>query len=116
MFVTAVVLSVVLGCGAALSGLVKLRRDPRVVEGMSALGVPLGWFPFLGTAEVAGGAGLLVGLAVAPLGIAAATGLILYFVGAEVTHLRVGDIAGAVRPLPMLVLSVGALVARMLST
>jgi hypothetical protein len=53
---------------------------------------------------------------VAPLGIAAATGLILYFVGAEVTHLRVGDIAGAVRPLPMLVLSVGALVARMLST
>jgi uncharacterized membrane protein YphA (DoxX/SURF4 family) len=115
MFVAAVVLSVVLGCMAALSGVMKLRGAPKVVEPISALGVPLGWFPFLGIAEVAGAVGLLVGLAVAPLGIAAAIGLILYFAGAELTHLRAGDIAGMARPLPLLVLSVGALVARILS-
>lgn len=115
MFVTTMALSAVLGCGAALSGLMKLRRDARVLEPISALGVPLDWFPFLGAAEVAGGVGVVVGLGVAPLGIAAATGLTLYFIGAEATHLRVGDIAGAVRPLPMLVLSVAALVARTLS-
>jgi hypothetical protein len=43
----------------------------------------------LGTLKLAGAAGLLVGLVGPPaIGIAAATGLVLYFIGAVIAHLR----------------------------
>jgi hypothetical protein len=46
----------------------------------------------LGTLKAAGALGLLVGLIGVPLiGTAAAVGLILFFVGAIITHLRVRD-------------------------
>jgi hypothetical protein len=115
MFVIAMVLSIVLGCVTALSGVMKLRGEPRVVEPIVALGVPRSWFPLLGAALLAGAAGVLIGIAVGPLGVAAAAGLTTYFVGAELAHLRAGDTAGAVRPLPLLVLSVAVLVTRALS-
>ncbi|MFF1464292.1 DoxX family protein [Streptomyces sp. NPDC058330] len=51
--------------------------------------------PFLGIAQAAGAGGLVVGLWWGPLGIAAAVGLALYFIGAVTTHLRVGDYKGA---------------------
>jgi hypothetical protein len=45
----------------------------------------------LGALKLAGAAGLLVGLAGLPaIGIAAATGLVLYFIGAVIAHLRAG--------------------------
>ncbi len=47
--------------------------------------------PVLAALEIAGALGLLVGLAWAPLGIAAAIGVVLYFVGAVIAHLRVKD-------------------------
>lgn len=45
----------------------------------------------LGVLEVAGAAGLITGLFWWPLGVAAATGVTLYFVGAVISHLRVRD-------------------------
>jgi hypothetical protein len=51
--------------------------------------VPRSWLPMLGTLKLAGAAGLLVGLVGPPaIGIAAATGLVLYFIGAVIAHLR----------------------------
>ncbi|MFI5657614.1 DoxX family protein [Streptomyces sp. NPDC051684] len=55
------------------------------------LGVPYAWIPWLGTALGAGALGLVAGFVVPALGIAAASGLVLYFVGALGAHLRVGD-------------------------
>ncbi len=49
------------------------------------------WLPLLAVAELAGAVGLLVGLKVAPLGIAAGVGLALYFVGAVAAHVRAED-------------------------
>ncbi|MDP9793521.1 hypothetical protein J2S43_002033 [Catenuloplanes nepalensis] len=49
------------------------------------------WMPILGALLAAGTLGLLAGFAVPSLGIAAATGLVLYFAGALVAHLRVGS-------------------------
>ncbi|WP_020549849.1 DoxX family protein [Embleya scabrispora] len=49
---------------------------------LRTLGVPDGWFPGPASAKAAGALGLLAGLAVPGLGVAAAIGLILYFVGA----------------------------------
>jgi hypothetical protein len=58
--------------------------------------VPRSWVPRLGVALAAGSLGLLAGFAVPWLGTLAAAGLVLYFVGALVAHLRVGsrDLAG----------------------
>ncbi|KOU69598.1 hypothetical protein ADK61_37405 [Streptomyces sp. XY66] len=43
------------------------------------------------TLKAAGAVGLVAGLWVTPLGVAAAVGVTLYFVGAVVSHLRVKD-------------------------
>ncbi|MEV4761494.1 DoxX family protein [Micromonospora chokoriensis] len=53
--------------------------------------VPHSWLPRLGAALAAGSVGLLAGFAVPLLGTLAAAGLVLYFIGALVAHLRVGS-------------------------
>ena len=52
----------------------------------------------IGLLEVAGAAGVLIGLTLHPLGSAAAAGLMLLSVGAIATHLRAGDKAAAAVP------------------
>ncbi|MFI6423158.1 DoxX family protein [Streptomyces sp. NPDC050842] len=55
------------------------------------LGVPHSWMRPLGTLLGAGALGLLAGFAVPVLGVLAAAGLVLYFIGALWAHLRVRD-------------------------
>jgi hypothetical protein len=55
---------------------------------MSRYGVPHGWISFLGVAKAAGAVGLLIGIAVPALGLLAAGGLVLYYVGAVITVVR----------------------------
>ncbi len=64
-----------------------------VLANSAEVGVPRSWLPALGAAKLAGALGLVAGLLApprfgAPLGLAAAAGLVLFFVGALVTHLR----------------------------
>lgn len=63
-------------------------RAKWVVEPMADYSVPLAWLPWLGAAKAAGAAGLLVGLAVPAIGVAAGICLALYFAGAVVTVIR----------------------------
>lgn len=91
MFVATVIVSVVLALVVVGSAAGKLTRQPRVVDMLATLEVPGAWLPRLAAAEIAGGVGLLVGLAVPAIGIAAAVGLVAYFVGAVITHLRARD-------------------------
>jgi len=65
----------------------------------------------LATAELAGGIGLLVGLAVPAIGIAAAVGVVAYFVGAVITHIRADDKA-IVAPVMLGIVALAALVLR----
>jgi uncharacterized membrane protein YphA (DoxX/SURF4 family) len=114
VFVACAVVSVVLGVMMVMSAAMKLIKHPRVVDGIgTALGVPITWFPRLAAAEIAGGIGLVVGLAIPAVGVAAAIGLIAYFVGAIIAHLRAGDTKGIVQPMMPLLLSVAALVLRL---
>jgi hypothetical protein len=53
--------------------------------------LPRSWMPRLGILLAAGSLGLLAGFAVPTLGTLAAAGLVLYFVGALIAHLRVGS-------------------------
>jgi hypothetical protein len=52
----------------------------------------------LGLLEIAGALGLVVGIWVTPLGIAAAIGLALYFLGAVLAHVRKKDKAADLAP------------------
>jgi hypothetical protein len=52
----------------------------------------------IGLLEVAGAVGVLIGLALRPLGIAATAGLALLSLGAIATHVRAGDEPAAALP------------------
>jgi len=98
------------------SGVGKIRHHPlqvRVIH--ETVGVPLKYFPLLATCEFAGALGLVVGIWEALIGIAAGIGLVLYFVGAVVSHLRVGDFKGIGSAAFMLVLAAGALALRLVT-
>ncbi|MGP4112729.1 DoxX family protein [Streptomyces sp. 4N509B] len=65
-----------------------LVRHERVVAVMERGRIPVSWMIPLGVLKAAGALGLLVGFAVPLVGTAAAVGLVLYFLGALVVHLR----------------------------
>lgn len=96
MFVGDAVVAGLLAAALAASALGKFTRAARVADTLGALGVPLAWFPFLGTALLAGSLGLLAGLTVPLLGVAAGAGIALYFAAAVATHVRAHDRAFAV--------------------
>ncbi|MEU4246648.1 DoxX family protein [Amycolatopsis sp. NPDC026612] len=107
---TAVLLTtIILNAGMGLADLVKARF---VLATSAAVDVPPGWLPLLGTLKLAGAAGLLLGLlGVEPIGVAAAIGLVLFFVGAIVAHVRARRFATGVAPLAFLGLAVASLLA-----
>ena len=79
------------------------------------VGVPLSLFPVLAALEIAGGLGLLAGIFRPKLGVAGGGGLVLYFVGAMVAHVLVGDFAGLKAPIGPLLMSSAALTLRVKS-
>jgi hypothetical protein len=113
MVITYSVVAVIAAFMLAMSARLKLVRDEKAVTMIGdTVGVPLRFFPLLATLEIAGAVGLLVGIAVAPLGIAAGIGLVAYFLVATASHVRVGDRAGMPAALIRLVVAVAALVLR----
>jgi Flp pilus assembly protein TadB len=115
VFIAYAVVGVLLALVLLFSARAKLTRDKRLVDGLTGLGVPLSMFPFLATCEIAGAAGLLVGLGYGPLGIAAAVGLVLYFIGAVGAHLRKRDFKGLPNALVILIVAAAALSLRAVS-
>lgn len=91
MHVAALILSVVLGLAMLASGVMKLIRAPRIVALMAAVGVAPPQLTILGALQVASTIGLIAGIWCPPLAIAASIGLVLYFAGAIVAHVRAGD-------------------------
>jgi hypothetical protein len=91
VFVACVIGTVLLAVALIVSAVRMLNRSPRFVEMLDEAGVPLSWFPPLAVLELAGAAGMLVGLAVEALGVAASTGVLLFFLGAMGAHIRAKD-------------------------
>lgn len=91
MAIIAIILSVLLAVILVGSGTAKLRKSGSVVEGLTRANVPLAMYPFLAAVEFVGAIGLVWGLWWTPIGIAAAIGVVLYFVGAVVFHMRAKD-------------------------
>ena len=116
MFVAYLVVTALFALMVTFSGIGKIRRDRRQVRVVHEIvGVPLEYFPLLAACEFAGVVGAVVGIWWPLLGIAAGIGLVLYFAGAIVSHLRVGDIKGVGPAVFMAVLAAGALALRILT-
>ena len=114
MFIAYCVLAVLYAAMLTFSGITKLQPHPDAVKIIhEVIGVPLAFFPVLAALEFAAALGLLAGIWRAPLGIAAAAGAVLYFIGAIVSHLRVGDVAGIGGAIFMLVVALALLALRM---
>ena len=87
-----------------------LAKAPFVLANSAEVGVPSAWIPALAVLKAAGAAGLLLGLLGAPpLGVAAGTGLVLFYVGAVITHVRARVLHNIAFPGVFLALAVGAL-------
>ena len=86
-------------------------RAKFVLRNSAELGVPESWVLPLGALKLAGAGGLAVGLAGVPLlGIAAAGGLVLFFVGALAIHVWKRVFHNIAAPVVFLAAAVGSLV------
>lgn len=90
MNVALIALTSLLGLAAAGSGFGKLAKVPQVMESMASVGVAPKQVPLLATLEIAGTAGLVLGIWYPALGVVSAVCLALYFLGAVTGHLRKG--------------------------
>lgn len=115
MFIVYVIVAIALSLALLVSAAGKLTKSEQVVTMITGLGVPLSWFPLLAGAEIAGAAGLLIGLGVAGTGIVAALGVIAYFVGTITYHVRANDTKGAGPAIGLAVVAALAFIARIAS-
>lgn len=83
-----VVTTVLAALALSFAAIADFARSHQVLTNMAKAGVPESWLTTLAVLKAAGALGLLVGIGVRPIGIAAAVGVILFFVGAIITHAR----------------------------
>ncbi|MFF5976534.1 DoxX family protein [Streptomyces sp. NPDC012769] len=101
-------IAVVANAGIALADV--LRAD-FVLANSAEVHVKPSWLPALAALKGAGAVGLLLGLfGLRTLGIAAATGLVLFYVGAVAVHVRARVFRSIGFPGAFLLLAVGSLV------
>lgn len=101
LVVTGLTIAANLGMGVA-----DLARAPFVVANAREVHVPTSWVPLLGALKIAGAIGLL---GERPVNIAAAVGLVLFFVGALGFHVRARVFSNMAFPAAFLALAAGSL-------
>jgi len=103
MSTTATIVVIIAAAWIGFSAFSLLTRKAFVVDNLEDYGVPKSWWPWLGTVKGLGALGLLAGLAVPAIGIAASVGLVVYFIGAVITIVRNGTYGHV--PFPLLYLA-----------
>lgn len=89
----------------------KTARARFVVQNSAEVGVAPRWIPYLAVLEGAGVVGVVVGLfGFRALGLAAALGLVLFFVGAVAAHMRARVFHNIAFPVGFLILALAATV------
>ena len=114
MFIATAVLSVLLALGFGQVGASKvLTASDKMVAALGRLGLSTGLIRVVGALEMLGAAGLVIGLWIGPLGIAAAIGLALLMIGAMIYHIKARDTAkNTIPPLILFLLSATAVALR----
>lgn len=114
MFIAYLVVTLLAAAANIFSATLDFIHFKQVLVNMAKAGVSESWITTLGFLKAAGALGLLVGIGVPPIGIAAAIGLVVFFVGAIVTHLWARDYSFGLAVV-FLLLAVAALVLRVVS-
>src|SRR5207253_8763065 len=91
MFVTYIVVTIVAAAANIFSATLDFIRSKPILINMAKVGVSESWITTLGILKAAGALGLLIGIGVPAVGIAAAAGLVLFFIAAIIIHLRRDD-------------------------
>jgi uncharacterized membrane protein YphA (DoxX/SURF4 family) len=86
-----VTISLLLAAACLFPALGKLLGHPKMRQSAQHFGIRWPRYRLIGVAELAAAAGILAGLWLHPLGIAAAAGMILLLTGALITHRRAAD-------------------------
>jgi hypothetical protein len=115
VFTAAVIVSSLLAAVLAFSAIRKLSHRPEVVATYARVGVPEASLDHLAMILLAGAAGLVAGIFWAPIGLAAAAGVVLYFLLAIAAHLRARDQAHLPTPMVIELAAVAALALRLAS-
>jgi hypothetical protein len=116
MFTLYVVVAVLTAAANTYIAINDFIRADWILANMTKVGVPRSWLVPLGALKVAGAVGLLVGIGVPLIGVAAAVGLALFFVGAVITHIRAhAEALSYTYPGTLLLLAIGSLVPRLAS-
>lgn len=115
MFVATGITSVLLAVLLTYSATRKLTHRPEVVATYRRVGVPEDKLNYLAIILLTGAAGLLAGLLAAPVGIAAAIGLICYFTAAIGFHIRFRDTGNLPTPVLLALLAAATLTLHLLS-
>ncbi len=112
MLIGYVVVAVLTAAANIWAATADFRHTENAVFNATKVGVATSWLVPLGLLKAAGALGVLAGIAVPVIGLAAATGLVLFFVCAVFAHLRVRWYATLAFPGSFLVLALGALLFR----
>lgn len=115
MFAAVASVSAVLAALLVFAAVRKLTHADAVVAEYAQLGVTEDKLNPLAACLLAGAAGLIAGVFWAPVGIAAAIGVLCYFIGAIVVHLRARDTAHLPVPGALALLAAAALVLHLAS-
>ena len=114
MFIAYLVVTLLAASANAFSATLDFIRYEQVLTNMARVGVPESWITMLGILKAVGAVGLLAGIRVPTIGMAAAAGLVLFFVAAIIIHLRGRDYSFGLA-IVFLLLAVAALVLRVVS-
>jgi DoxX-like family len=112
MFTAYIVVTLLAAAANIFSATLDFIRYKQVLINMAKAGVAESWITILGILKAAGAIGLLAGIGVPLIGTAAAIGLVLFFVGAIITHLRARDYSFSLA-MVFLLLAAAALVLRL---
>jgi hypothetical protein len=98
-----IILAALLGLMTAFSAFGKLSMNEKAADMLRHVGLRDRQIRLLGTIEILGSLGLLVGIWVPILGQLAALGFVAYFLGAVIAHVRVKDSVKDIAPAILLV-------------
>jgi DoxX-like family len=113
MFVATAMVTVLLAALLAWSAVRKLSHEEQVVRTYVRAGVPEDKLNHLAIILLLGATGLVAGLAWAPLGVAAAIGVLCYFALAVASHIRARDAGNLRTPLTLAAIAAIALALRL---
>ncbi len=115
MFITYIVVTILAAAANIFSATLDFIRYKSILINMAKVGVSESWITTLGILKAAGALGLLIGIGVPAVGIAAAAGLVLFFIAAIIIHLRGHDHSFGLA-IVFLLLAIGALGLRVVSS